>query len=169
MKGWFVCFLVSFRNNDGLNRPVLVSLRRSDSFHPLLPEITHNETADPSMTFQLPEQLSASGGLSTASTEDDASPERLRGEQPGCCGVLQESFSQLAISQCPPQESVLLLSPTLKTESRVPSDETPVLSPSEAGMSENLVPVREDPHENQQEQTSVRSRSLLERTSNWKP
>ncbi|XP_070295218.1 uncharacterized protein [Salvelinus sp. IW2-2015] len=28
----------------------------SDSFHPLLAEVTHNETAEPSMTFHLPEE-----------------------------------------------------------------------------------------------------------------
>lgn len=144
----------------------LDSHRAEDSFHPLLSEITHNETADPSMTFQLPEQLSASGGVSTTSTEDDPSPERLRREDPSCCGVLQESFSQLVISQCPQQESILLLSPDLKTESRVLSDETPVLSTSETGMSEDLVPVREDHHENQQEQTSEegRGRGILEQS-----
>uniref|UniRef100_A0A3P8TQB8 Uncharacterized protein n=1 Tax=Amphiprion percula TaxID=161767 RepID=A0A3P8TQB8_AMPPE len=108
----------------------------SDSFHPLLPEVTHNETADLSMTFHLPEHSlpsspegrPASGrhGASDYSTESepranlsagsDPSPERLRAEEPtgysASSPALHESFSQLVTSQSQPHESILTVSPT---------------------------------------------------------
>ncbi|KAF7651379.1 hypothetical protein LDENG_00111830 [Lucifuga dentata] len=110
-------------------------LPASDSFHPLLPEVTHNETADPSMTFHLPENEPPSSpeangrqaeccfsthaeqsDLTEASTYlSDASPECLRAEESFSClpadTVLHESFCQLATSQCLPHESVLMASP----------------------------------------------------------
>ncbi|KAM7398864.1 hypothetical protein PAMP_018173 [Pampus punctatissimus] len=98
-----------------------------DSFHPLLAEVTHNETADPSMTFHLPEHDAPgspegrlpSGGcrLQTCtdpSVESEPSPERLRTEEPSLTtsNALHESFSQLLTSQCHAHESVLMVSPT---------------------------------------------------------
>ncbi|MEQ2188102.1 hypothetical protein GOODEAATRI_011530, partial [Goodea atripinnis] len=135
------------QNQSGLVE--LDSYRAEDSFHPLLPEITHNETADPSMAFHLPEhntsdssdrnQADAQHGVSTSSVEDDPSPEQLRTEEPNCCRVLEESFSQLVISECLLQESVLILSPTMRTDSCVLSNSgTPVLSTSQAGTSKEL-------------------------------
>lgn len=111
----------------------------SESFHPLLAEVTHNETADPSMTFHLPEHNvpnspegpPAGSDRSTPTpseefeTHDDPSqsgesPERFRTEEPVSCvtasPALHESFSQLITSQCHPHESVLMLSPTMKTD-----------------------------------------------------
>ncbi|KAM7412571.1 hypothetical protein PAMA_020110 [Pampus argenteus] len=101
--------------------------RTEDSFHPLLAEVTHNETADPSMTFHLPEhdapgspeERPPSGGcrLQTCtdhSVESEPSPERLRTEEPSMTTstALHESFSQLVTSQCHAHESVLMVSPT---------------------------------------------------------
>ncbi|XP_023266066.1 centrosomal protein of 295 kDa-like [Seriola lalandi dorsalis] len=97
----------------------------SDSFHPLLAEVTHNETADPSMTFHLlernvPNSLEAQPGSgessvstpfeeskthSDPSVESEPSPEHLRTEKP----ALHES------SQCRLQESVLVLDDTMRT------------------------------------------------------
>ncbi|XP_033953526.1 uncharacterized protein [Pseudochaenichthys georgianus] len=89
--------------------------RTEDSFHPLLAEVPHNETADPSMTFHLPDHHVPSctegrphsrGEESEASSEP--SPERLRAEQPASCRAappLHGSFSQLITSQCHPPES----------------------------------------------------------------
>nr|XP_046245960.1 centrosomal protein of 295 kDa [Scatophagus argus] len=90
----------------------------SDSFHALLAEVTHNETADPSMTFQLPELSvpQSPGGRPTSwgrnvptppeepehhrdSSESEPSPERLRTEQPSPPPTSHESFSQLVTSQ----------------------------------------------------------------------
>ncbi|XP_044058281.1 centrosomal protein of 295 kDa isoform X2 [Siniperca chuatsi] len=111
----------------------------SDSFHPLLAEVTHNETADPSMTFHLPEHdvphspegqpASRERSVSTPeelethddpSVESEPSPERLRTEEPSSCmtasPTLHESFSQLITSQHHPQESVLMVSPTTRTD-----------------------------------------------------
>uniref|UniRef100_UPI0037E7F921 neurofilament medium polypeptide-like n=1 Tax=Semicossyphus pulcher TaxID=241346 RepID=UPI0037E7F921 len=111
-----------------------------DSFHPLMAEVTHNETADPSMIFHLPEHsvpdsperqpASGEGSVSTPSeefetnddlpVESEPSPERLRAEEPPCSTtaspVLHQSFSQLITSQCHPHESVLVLSPTVRTD-----------------------------------------------------
>ncbi|KAK5621897.1 hypothetical protein CRENBAI_009155 [Crenichthys baileyi] len=185
---------VSPQSQAPQNQPGLVELdsyRAEDSFHPLLPEITHNETADPSMTFHLPErntldssdrnQADAQHDVSTPSVEDDPSPEQLRTEVPNCCRVLEESFSQLVISECLLQESVLILSPTLRTDSCVPSNSgTPVLSTSQAGTSKelkHLVPVGElhaemksGQHQNQQDfsasETSeaARERGILDQS-----
>ncbi|XP_042342949.1 uncharacterized protein LOC121943495 [Plectropomus leopardus] len=107
----------------------------SDSFHPLLAEVTHNETTDPSMTFHLPEHgvpsspegqpASGERSVSTpshtdASAESEPSPERLRTEEPSNCTAvspaLPESFSQLITSQCHPYESVLEMSPTMRMD-----------------------------------------------------
>ncbi|XP_034385039.1 uncharacterized protein cep295 isoform X3 [Cyclopterus lumpus] len=99
----------------------------SDSFHPLLAEVTHNETADPSMIFHLPEHdgpTSPEGAQNSVSEEFEAhddpsvesepSPERLREEPPPGCAAASpashDSFSQLVTSQCHPDESVLMLS-----------------------------------------------------------
>ncbi|XP_062275908.1 centrosomal protein of 295 kDa [Scomber scombrus] len=106
----------------------------SVSFHPLLAEVTHNETIDPSMIFHLPEHDTPSSpeghsqsrerSVSThsedfetctnPSVESEPSPERLRAEEPSrsTSTALQESFSQLVTSQCLPHESVLTVSPT---------------------------------------------------------
>ncbi|GAA6223572.1 centrosomal protein of 295 kDa [Lates japonicus] len=98
----------------------------SDSFHPLLAEVTHNETADPSMTFHLlehkvpnsPEGRTASEERSVStsseesethaqpSVESEPSPERLRTEKP----ALHDS------SPCQPHESVLVLEDTMRTD-----------------------------------------------------
>ncbi|XP_031719464.1 uncharacterized protein cep295 isoform X2 [Anarrhichthys ocellatus] len=107
----------------------------SDSFHPLLAEVTHNETADLSMTFHLPEHkvptspegqpASGEHGVSTSSEEfetDESEPssEHLRAEEPSSCAAASpashESFSQLITSQCHPHESVLVLSPDTRTD-----------------------------------------------------
>ncbi|XP_078103166.1 centrosomal protein 295 isoform X1 [Sander vitreus] len=115
----------------------------SDSFHPLLAEVTHNETADPSMTFHQPEHdgptspegQPASGGsrVSTPSeefeihtVESEPSPERLRTEDPSSCiadsPALQESFFQLTTSQYQPRESVLIVSPTMMSPEGADAD-----------------------------------------------
>ncbi|XP_054460001.1 centrosomal protein of 295 kDa isoform X2 [Anoplopoma fimbria] len=113
----------------------------SDSFHPLLAEVTHNETADPSMTFHLPEHdvptspegqpASVEYSVSTSSEEcethtdesepsSEPSPERLRAEEPSSCltayPTLHESFSQLITSQCQPHESILMMSSATGTD-----------------------------------------------------
>ncbi|XP_010774986.1 uncharacterized protein, partial [Notothenia coriiceps] len=92
--------------------------RTVDSFHPLLAEVPHNETADPSMTFHLPDHHVPSctegrphsrGEESEVSpdpsVESEPSPERLRAEQPASCTAappLHGFFSQLITSQCHP-------------------------------------------------------------------
>ncbi|XP_045929282.1 centrosomal protein of 295 kDa isoform X2 [Micropterus dolomieu] len=105
----------------------------SDSFHPLLAEVTHNETAEPSMIFHLPdhdvppspEGQPANGERSVStpseefethddsSVESEQSPERLRTEDPSSClnasPILHESFSQLITSQHNIHESVVEL------------------------------------------------------------
>ncbi|XP_034556597.1 centrosomal protein of 295 kDa isoform X2 [Notolabrus celidotus] len=96
----------------------------SASFHPLLAEETHNETADPSMTFHHPEHslpnspeglpVSTESSVSDPSVESEPSPERLRAEEPSSCAassVLHESFSQLQL-----HESELMVSPTMRTD-----------------------------------------------------
>ncbi|XP_026226538.1 centrosomal protein of 295 kDa isoform X2 [Anabas testudineus] len=109
----------------------------SDSFHPLLAEVTHNDTADPSMTFHLPEHevpnspaehpASGESAVSTPADEfesrthrtadSELSPEHLRTqEQSSCPTALHESFSHLITSQCLPSESVLAVSPTMRTD-----------------------------------------------------
>ncbi|KAK1899548.1 Centrosomal protein of 295 kDa [Dissostichus eleginoides] len=95
--------------------------RTEDSFHPLLAEVPHNETADSSMTFHLPDHHvpsctegrphsrgEESDASSDPSVESEPSPERLRAEQPASCRAappLHGSFSQLITSQCHPNES----------------------------------------------------------------
>lgn len=105
----------------------------SQSFRQLFAELTHNETADPSMTFHLPEQnvpnspeeQPASFHSSASESHEDSSqfelsPERLRIEEPICCMTASpgshESFSQLIISQQQSHDSVLIMSPTMKTD-----------------------------------------------------
>ncbi|CAB1348080.1 unnamed protein product [Coregonus sp. 'balchen'] len=111
----------------------------SDSFHPLLAEVTHNETAEPSMTFHLPEEEvkgpcshdeesdheAPAGDLEFSACseefEDDTdpsvtsepSPERLRGgeEPPQSSLAVQDSLNQLTTSQCLPHDSALEVSP----------------------------------------------------------
>lgn len=98
----------------------------SDSFHPLLAEVTHNETADASTTFHLlehkvpnsPEGQPASGERNVSapseesetqtdpSVEFEQSPERFRTEKP----ALHESY------QRQPHESVLMLEDTMRTD-----------------------------------------------------
>ncbi|XP_073340063.1 uncharacterized protein cep295 isoform X3 [Pagrus major] len=87
----------------------------SDSFHPLLAEVTHNETADPSMTFHLPEhnvpespEGQRAGSVSSPSVESEPSPECLRAEQPSSCvttsPALDQSLIQLITSQNHPHD-----------------------------------------------------------------
>ncbi|XP_071215951.1 uncharacterized protein [Salvelinus alpinus] len=110
----------------------------SDSFHPLLAEVTHNETAEPSMTFHLPEEEvegpcfheeesdheAPAGDLeisacseefvdNTWSVTSDPSPECLRGgeEPPQPSPTLYDSLYQLTTSQCLPHNSALGVSP----------------------------------------------------------
>ncbi|KAM4742446.1 uncharacterized protein cep295 isoform 3-T3 [Anableps anableps] len=156
-----------------------------DSFHSLMPELTHNETADLSMTFHLPEHntsesldrdpASEEPGVSTSSVEADPSPEQLRAEEPNCCRIVQEALSQLALSDSLPQESVLLLSPALKTASCVPLGfnvfgEMPALCTSEAGTSGHSVPVSDQDESQQDFSTSEltsgadRERGILEQS-----
>ncbi|XP_013871349.1 uncharacterized protein cep295 isoform X2 [Austrofundulus limnaeus] len=80
----------------------------SDVFHPLEAEITHNETADPPATFHLPEHDVPEGslGFSTPSVGFEPSPEQLRAEE-RTSPSLQESFSQLVLSESRPQDSVV--------------------------------------------------------------
>lgn len=91
----------------------------SVSFHPLLAEITHNETVDPTMTFHLLEHnmpTSPEGQLVTgrrsvptpheeSETHSDPSPERLRTEH-----AVHESC------QGQHHESVLTLDDTVRTD-----------------------------------------------------
>lgn len=91
----------------------------SDSFHPLLPEVTHNETADPSVIFNLPEH---SGPNSPEGhgvpPPPELSPELLRTDD--LCRTaspsLHQSFSQLLTSQCHAHDSVLTVDPTAVTD-----------------------------------------------------
>ncbi|XP_068174358.1 centrosomal protein of 295 kDa isoform X2 [Antennarius striatus] len=111
----------------------------ADSFHPLLAEVTHNETLEPSMTFHVPEnnvpdspkgQSSRSDhNVPTAAeesepnnnlSESDQSLEQLRMEEPSSHGTvsstLHESVSQLIASRYHPNKFVFAVSPTLRTE-----------------------------------------------------
>lgn len=112
----------------------------SDSFHPLLAEVTHNETAEPSMIFHLPDhdgptspegQPACGESRGSASSEEfeahadssvesEPSPERLREEEPSGCAAVSpashDSSSQLITSDCHPDESVLMLSPAADVE-----------------------------------------------------
>lgn len=94
--------------------------------------MTHNLTAEPSMTFDLPDRdvsdtVCEDHSVSTPSGSEP-SPEQLRTDEPNRCRPspsLQESFSQL-IAECPPQASILTVSPSLK------SDEEQSLTPCSA-------------------------------------
>lgn len=112
----------------------------SDSFHPLLAEVTQNETADLSITFHQPEHsvhnfpdvhpatrersvttpVEVISHSDLSSVESEPSPERLRTEEPNrspaASSTLHESFSQLITTQCHPQESVLIVSPTVRAD-----------------------------------------------------
>lgn len=111
----------------------------SDSFHPLLAEVTHNKTAEPSMTFHLPEEEveglcsheeesdheEPAGDLELSAcsvefvddtwsvTSDPPPPECLRGgeEPPQPSPALHDSLYQLTMSQCLPHNSALDVSP----------------------------------------------------------
>ncbi|XP_014893886.1 centrosomal protein of 295 kDa isoform X2 [Poecilia latipinna] len=109
-----------------------------DSFHPLHPEITHNETADPPVTFHLPD----------LNTSDDPSLEQLRAEEPDGHRDVEESFSRLVISECVQQDGVLTppcvshMSPALRTPP-CGFGEASALGSSEAESSRVSVPVGE--------------------------
>ncbi|KAM4566337.1 uncharacterized protein cep295 isoform 2-T2 [Odontesthes bonariensis] len=112
----------------------LDSQRAEDSFHPLLAEVTHNETAEPSMTFHLPEhsmpdtpevhparrERSAEfEAHSDSSVGSDPTPERLRTQEPNRLSAsfaLCESFTQLVVSECHHHDSMLKVSPTVSTD-----------------------------------------------------
>ncbi|XP_056297464.1 uncharacterized protein cep295 isoform X2 [Pseudoliparis swirei] len=122
---------------EGTEASVLLD---SDSFHPLLAEVTHNETAEPSMIFHLPDhdgptspegQPACGESRGSASSEEfeahadssvesEPSPERLREEEPSGCAAVSpashDSSSQLITSDCHPDESVLMLSPAADVE-----------------------------------------------------
>lgn len=85
------------------------------------------------MTFHLPEQNvpkspeeqpdgfhSSASESHEDSSQFELSPERLRIEEPICCMTASpgshESFSQLIISQQQSHDSVLIMSPTIKTD-----------------------------------------------------
>lgn len=106
----------------------------SQSFHPLFTEVTHNQTADPSVTFHPPGQESPAerpadfrSGVSDDSAHSDLSPERFRREEPvGSAAASLDSLSQLLSSQQQSQDSVLLPSPTTeKVDAVCPSLTSP--------------------------------------------
>lgn len=98
----------------------------SELFQPLLAEVTHNETVDPSMTFHLPEHNVPDSpeeppdwdrALSETRhdpSESEGSPERLRTEEPIGC-VTASPASHGSFSQHQPCKSVLVLSPPTET------------------------------------------------------
>ncbi|XP_075892081.1 centrosomal protein 295 isoform X3 [Nelusetta ayraudi] len=99
----------------------------SQSFHQLFAEVTHNQTADPSVTFHPPGQESPverpadfRSSVSDDSAHSDLSPERFRREEPvgsvaaSLDSLSLDSLSQLLSSQQQSQDSVLL--PSLTTE-----------------------------------------------------
>lgn len=99
----------------------LILASASESFHQLLAEVTHNQTADPSMTFHPPEEEQRANFRSSVSephhdsAHSDLSPERFRVEEAAAAvsaAVSLDSFSQLLTSERQSQDSVLLLSPT---------------------------------------------------------
>ncbi|XP_062328757.1 centrosomal protein of 295 kDa isoform X2 [Osmerus eperlanus] len=115
--------------------------RTGDSFHPLLPEITHNETGEPSLTFHLPqeeEEPSSSEGSQPSShvrqldfsqrSEEPSDGDLDTQESPSCISdhsseqmrteelslsppSLQDSLYQLTTSQCHPLDSASVVSP----------------------------------------------------------
>lgn len=103
---------------DPLRPPTEASA--SQSFHQLFAEVTHNQTADPSVTFHPPDQESPAerpadfrSSVSDDSAHSDLSPERFRREEPvGSAAASLDSLSQLLSSQQQSQDSVLLPSPT---------------------------------------------------------
>ncbi|XP_072248142.1 uncharacterized protein cep295 [Leuresthes tenuis] len=110
----------------------------SDSFHPLLAEVTHNETAEPSMTFHslsehsmpdTPEVHPARRersvftppveceAHSNSSVGSEPTPESLRTQEPNrftASFALYESFTELVVSECHHQDSEV--SPTMNTD-----------------------------------------------------
>ncbi|XP_036070824.1 centrosomal protein of 295 kDa isoform X3 [Oryzias melastigma] len=118
----------SSRPSDSLLRPPAASshedlpqqnqnsLRCEDSFHPLLAEVTHNETMDPSLTFHLPQQSppDSSEGFPDAVSSPSGSeptPERLRSEEPKSSRTSSTSFTHLCSSHSLPHHSDLTLPP----------------------------------------------------------
>ncbi|XP_026185651.1 centrosomal protein of 295 kDa isoform X1 [Mastacembelus armatus] len=95
-----------------------------DSFHPLLAEVTHNETADPSMTFHQvpnsPEPVRGEHSISTASQDSeihtdlsvgsDPSLERLRTEQCSFTTAFHESFCHVITTRMDVDLTALSLS-----------------------------------------------------------
>ncbi|XP_068601693.1 uncharacterized protein [Brachionichthys hirsutus] len=119
----------------------------ADSFHPLLAEVTHNETLEPSMTFELPgnslpdspegQEATRGHGAPAASEEPEPdsdgsesgrSLERLRTEEPPSHGT--------GSSQSRPGDSVPAASPTLRTEV-----ELTALPEAPAGVCSSSLPV----------------------------
>nr|XP_020479192.1 centrosomal protein of 295 kDa isoform X2 [Monopterus albus] len=119
------------------SRPMDLGSERTEvfhSFHPLLAEVTHNDTAEPSMTFHLPEHevpnspegQPASGPFNVSVPSEgsefhtdgsESPPEHLRSEQQsGHLTTLHESFSHLITSQCHPLDSAILVSPITRTD-----------------------------------------------------
>ncbi|RVE65180.1 hypothetical protein OJAV_G00134060 [Oryzias javanicus] len=84
------------------------SLRCEDSFHPLLAEVTHNETVDPSLTFHLPQQ---SPHAVSSPSESEWTPERLRSEELKSSRTSPTSFIHLCSSHSLPLDSDLTLPP----------------------------------------------------------
>lgn len=91
----------------------------SELFQPLLAEVTHNETADPSMTFHLPEHNVPDSPEELPDWDralSEESPERLRTEEPITC-VMASPASHGSFSQHHACKSVLVLSPpTMMTD-----------------------------------------------------
>lgn len=84
----------------------------SDWFHPLVAEVTHNGTADLSVTFDQLQSSADGPPARSAATPDPpagaaASPECLRAEEPNHCAAasssLQGSFLQLVATPRRPQ------------------------------------------------------------------
>ncbi|XP_036977228.1 centrosomal protein of 295 kDa isoform X3 [Acanthopagrus latus] len=117
----------------------------SDSFHPLLAEVTHNETADASMMFHPPEhnvpgspEGQRAGSVSTSPeahddvSESESSPERLRAEQPSSCVTTSpasdQSLTQLVTSQNHPPDVELT---ALSLSNLILSDDAPAESVSQ--------------------------------------
>ncbi|KAK2846576.1 hypothetical protein Q5P01_009575 [Channa striata] len=120
--------------------PMTLSPERTEgpvSFRSLLAEFTHNQTAEPSMTFRLLEHdvpnssdeqpgsgeaspytpSEGSEAHSDSTAQSESSPERLQAEEPtSCLAALCESFSNLNTFQSLPRESVLMVSPTNRTD-----------------------------------------------------
>lgn len=95
-----------------------IAASASESFHQLFAEVTHNQTADASMTFHPPEEQPDGfrSGVSEPhqdSAHSDLSPERLRAEEAAVSAAASlDSFAQLLTFQHQSQDSVSLLSLT---------------------------------------------------------